>query len=352
MKKFQFTVWFLCFILVLGTGGQKVSAEARGDVAINAQNFPDEKFRKLVMESMFNKNYDQILTGEEIKNATILEISTEDTTQPGNWDVTGVEKLKDLTSVVLKMQGVQQGKNIVGREVRGTFQNNKKLTSFVLDMDGRKITQDEIERLIPIAQIKELCIENADIQKLSLSKAAKLRTLTVKKCKNLKTLNISKNQKLEKITVENTSLRKIDLTNNEKLKELSVQFGSACVLTDLVTGKTGKIPFFKWSDHACKIQFPKKNRIVKINYFTTDKKLDITRCKKVKEIHVSRRTKIKAEGAWYKKNRKNLVVYAQGFRQKKLKVRKDKNNVLLQAVKVRDTNKGYYCEELDREGDS
>lgn len=144
----------------------------------------------------------------------------------------------------------------------------------------------------------------------------------------------------------------LNLTKNEKLKEVSVQFGLSCVLTDLKTGKAEKIPFFKWSKNACKIQFPKKNKITKLSYFTTDKEIDLSSCKKLKEVHIAKNTKIKVQSQWYKTNKKRLVVYAEGIRQKKLNVKKGKNCNLLRATKVKDMSKGYYCKELDKEPES
>ncbi len=353
MKKIRLVASILCICLMFGTDGQNISAEEHGSVAINEQNFPDIKIRKMVKEDMFNKDHDDVLTWEEIQNATVLVIATEDTMEPGDWDITGIEKLENLKSVVLTLQqSVQKGKVITGREIKGTFRNNAKLTQIVLDAGGRTITQDKIEDLFPMDQIKELRIENADIQKISLSKAANLENLTIKNCDHLEKLDVKGAKRLKKIVVENTSVKKLDLTKNAKLKEVSVQFGSSCLLTDLKTGKNGKIPFFKWSEKACKIQFPKGNTITKLNYFTTDKEIDLSKCKKLKEIHISKNTRLKVQSQWYKTNGKRLVVYAEGFRQTKLNAKKSQNSTLLKATKFKDVSKGYYCKELDEENDS
>lgn len=352
MKKIRLISGILCACLIVGIGMKSVSAEEHGSVAINEQNFPDAKFRKLVKGNMFNTEQDDILTEEEIQNATVLVISTENTIEPGDWDITGIEKLENLKSVVLRLLGVQKGKQITGRDIKGTFRNNAELTQIVLDAEGRIITQDKIEGLFPMDQIKELSIENADIQKLSLSKAANLENLTIKNCDHLEKLDVKGAKRLKKLTVENTSVKRLDLTKNVKLREVSVQFGLSCVLTDLKTGKAGKIPFFKWCKKSCKIQFPKKNEIIKLNYFTTDKGIDLSKCKKLKEIHISKNTRIKVQSQWYKTNKKRLVVYAEGIRQAKLNAKKSKNTTLLGATKLEDESKGYYCEEQDEESDS
>lgn len=352
MKKVCFVVCLLCAGFLFLAGTKEIAAADSGSVAINEENFPDVKFRKLIQESMFNRGRDDVLTREEIENATALEIRTEDTLDAGDWDITGIEKLENLQSVTLRLQGVQKGKTITGRAIKGTFQKNAKLTSVVLEADGRKVSKNEIERLFPLKQIKELCIENVDIQELSLSQAAKLKELTVRKCSSLKKIGVSNNKKLEKIIVENTSVRKLNLKKNVNLREVSVQFGYSCVQTDLATGKMGKVVFFKWSKRNCGIQFPKNNNITKLSYFTTDKALDISSCKKLKEIHISKNTKIKVLSRWYQKNKKKLTVYAEGFLQKKLNVQRTKKAVLLKATKVKDVGKGFYCEELDKETES
>lgn len=352
MKNIRRTTLVLCICLMIGAGVQSVFAEEYGSVAINEQNFPDGKIRNMIRENMFNKDHDDILTREEIRNAKALVISTENTMEPGDWDVTGIEKLQNLNRVILRLEGIQKGNEIIGRDIKGTFRNNAKLTHVVLDAGGRKISQKQIEQLFPLDQIKELRIENADIQKISLSKAANLESLIIKNCTHLEKMDVKGAKRLEKVTMENTSVRKLNLTQNVKLKEVSVQFGSSCVLTDLKTGKAGKIPFFKWSKSACKIQFPKRNAIAKLNYFTTDKKINLTRCKKLKEIHISKNTRLKVQNQWYKTNKRRLVVYVEGIRQTKLNAKKSKNSILLRVTKLKDAGKGYYCEEQDKEDDS
>lgn len=352
MKKIRLISGILCACLIVGISMKSVSAEEHGSVAINEQNFPDSKIRNMIKEDMFNKNHDDVLTWEEIQNAKALVISTENTMEPGDWDVTGIGKLQNLNRVILRLEGMQKGNEIIERDIKGTFRNNAKLTQVVLDAGGRKISQSKIEQLLPLDQIKELSIENADIQKLSLSKDANLENLTIKNCDHLEKLDVKGAKRLKKLTVENTSVKRLDLTKNVKLREVSVQFGLSCVLTDLKTGKAGKIPFFKWCKKSCKLQFPKKNEIIKLNYFTTDKGIDLSKCKKLKEIHISKNTRIKVQSQWYKTNKKRLVVYAEGIRQAKLNAKKSKNTTLLGATKLEDESKGYYCEEQDEEPDS
>ncbi len=324
MKKMRLAVSMLCICFMFGIGAQTVFADEQGGVAINEENFPDAKIRKRVKENMFNQKHDDFLTWEEIENATGLEISTEDTMEGGDWDITGIEKLKNLKRVVIRLQAVQKGKELTGRKIKGTFRNNKKLEEVTLDAEGRKVSWNEIESLLPLKQIKILRIENVDIQQIFLSKASELQSLTIRNC---------------------LSLKKLDLTKNMKLKEVSVLFGYSCALRDCTTGKIGRTPFFLWSENSCKIRFPKNNQIKKLNYFTKDKELDISRCKKLREAHISKDIRLRTLRQWYKKNKRKLVVYAQGFRQKKLNVRKKKNAVLLKATKWEDVNKGYYCDE-------
>ena len=79
-----------------------------------------------------------------------------------------------------------------------------------------------------------------------------------------------------------------------------------------------------------------------MNYFTTDNEIDVSRYRNLKEVHMSKYCKIKTENQWYKKNGKNLAIYADGIRQKKLSVKRNKNIVLLRARKVKDKNMEYY----------
>ena len=68
-----------------------------------------------------------------------------------------------------------------GIEIQNSFMNHSDPTKVVLDAGGRKISQNQLKKIIELNKLKELSIENADIQEISLSQAVKLETLTDRK---------------------------------------------------------------------------------------------------------------------------------------------------------------------------
>lgn len=299
MKKVVFVVGLLCAGIILGGGENMIYTHASTKDA-SGKSYLASKYRFRVKENMLvKKDYEEILNPEELQDAKEIEMQK-------------------------------------------SFINHPDQIRVILDAGGRKISQNQLKKIIELNKLKELSIENADIQEISLSQAVKLEILTIKNCMHLERLDVKGAKKLKKIIVENAPVKKLNLEKNKKLQEVSVQSGLSCVLFDFTKQEAGKVPVFPWSDYECKIQFPKKNRIVKLNYFTTDNEIDVSRCRNLKEVHMLKYCKIKTENQWYKKNGKKLVIYADGIRQKKLSVKRNKNIVLLRARKVKDKNMEYY----------
>ena len=67
---------------------------AWADVVINEENFPDNNFRSAIMYSGFNEDYNDVLTDEEIANATSLSVSSYSIT-----NLKGIEFFTALTEL-------------------------------------------------------------------------------------------------------------------------------------------------------------------------------------------------------------------------------------------------------------
>jgi Leucine-rich repeat (LRR) protein len=103
-----------------------------------------------------------------------------------------------------------------GIEIQNSFMNHSDPTKVVLDAGGRKISQNQLKKIIELNKLKELSIENADIQEISLSQAVKLETLTIKNCMHLERLDV---KGAKKLTVENAPVKKLNLEKINNLKK-------------------------------------------------------------------------------------------------------------------------------------
>ena len=103
-----------------------------------------------------------------------------------------------------------------GIEIQNSFMNHSDPTKVVLDAGGRKISQNQLKKIIELNKLKELSIENADIQEISLSQAVKLETLMIKNCMYLERLDV---KGAKKLTVENAPVKKLNLEKINNLKK-------------------------------------------------------------------------------------------------------------------------------------
>lgn len=313
------------------------------EVAINEQNFPDESFRKIV-KSNFDNDQNGILSDEELRWATELEIDLRNVVQAedGHYQqvngesIEGIEYLENLQYVNVKNK----------LPSKGNLKKNQKLKSVSYDVDSQSTSWAEIEKFFPMNQVEYFEVMNAPkITRITLPTTDKMTTFSVKKCKALSQLNIQKAKKLTKFRMENTAVKTMDFSKNTKLTEVSIQFGTVGILKNLRSLKTEDSSVCVGMKNSCKIIFPKNNKITKLNYYTKDKKLDISSCKKLKELHVSLKTKIQSEAKWYKKNHKKLKIYGDGILQKKPTKSNKKKNVVLKLREKDDTNYKFVSEE-------
>ena len=82
-----------------------------------------------------------------------------------------------------------------GIEIQNSFMNHSDPTKVVLDAGGRKISQNQLKKIIELNKLKELSIENADIQEISLSwtvENAPVKKLNLEKINNLKKYRFSR----------------------------------------------------------------------------------------------------------------------------------------------------------------
>ncbi len=378
---------------VSGNSQEEVKVEG---IAIDSINFPGEALREDLLGREIGN--DKILTQEEMDSVTELWITDENR----QIDLTGIERFQNLQRVRVTGECIgSQTKKNQNPIFRGTLCCNPKLEQVDIDFPGTEFTQKELERIVPLSQLKILTLGGVTMDTLDLGNASKLEgfmledtlyvsskvgTLNTKGASalnrvvimtNVGKLDIRDNKMLSELRVAG-SHKQMKLTNVPQLKYLELQeasFGKmdlsgaknleiirmkqiSCKKLDLrknkklkgtsfISGdmmkqfcsKTGETEeYYTNIKKSCKIILPKKNKIKNIEYYAKNKELDITQCRNLQEIHVAKHTKLKVKTKWYQKNRKKINIFVNGMKQKKMKGKKKRTTSLLRYEKLKDKN--------------
>lgn len=233
-----------------------------------SQLLPADQITVLTLDSMYVSK-DALNNFSELKNLEIIN------SKQKTFNLNGLKNLVMLTTT--------DDKTITSIDLI----SNTKLET--LDLNSKKLEQLYMPQK---GSYSSITIDNASLKKLDLSGGCKLKELYIRNVP-LNKLDLLHSKDLKTLTLNNTPIKKLNLTNNTKLKELEVVPGPSCLLKDLMTGKISTIEFYIHKEYSTKIVFPKKNHITKLIYYTTDKMLDISRCKVLKQINVSGSTKLK-----------------------------------------------------------
>ena len=177
-----------------------------------------------------------------------------------------------------------------------------------------KLTQAEIEKMSKMEKMESVTLQGISIEKLDMSKAKKLKTLVLDNC-DTKSLKVTKNKKLTKIVIRNTKIKTLDLSQNQELTEVAVQNGEESYLTN--------------------------NKIKKLEYYAANKQINLSQLTALREVSITKDTSVKVSKKWYKKTKKKLKVYSEGFLQKKLKVKNSGNMITFKPTKSKDVSYGY-----------
>ncbi len=176
-------------------GGDSPSTQ---DIGINVTNFPDENFRKYLLEQDYGK--DGVISKEEIANITYIDVSNCSIT-----DMKGIEfftSLKDLWCYDNEITSLDLSNNTVLSTV--SCKNNKLVT-----LDVSKNTA-----------LRYLDCDKNQLKNLDVSKNLSLISLSCGD-NQLVSLDVSKNTTLESLHCYNNQLTSIDVTNNKVLNNLT-----------------------------------------------------------------------------------------------------------------------------------
>ncbi len=194
---------------LIGAAAASVTAFAAGDVAIDAENFPDSVFRDYVSKN-FDKDKNGSLSEEEINN--VETISLNGTSSNKISDITGINVFENLKKLVLHYHGL-------------TSLDLENCTSLVyLDCSHNEITNINVKNC---AALETLNCSYNEIESIDVSNNIALKELNIltydkkETHKRLKEIDISKNINLEIFNCGNADISVIDLTYNKNLTNFS-----------------------------------------------------------------------------------------------------------------------------------
>ncbi len=189
----------LAMVLTMLAPGVIPTAEAAGDVTINATNFPDENFRSYVSNNI-DSNGDGKLSTSEIAAVTELDVG-----QRGITSLKGVEyftALKLLYCYKNSLTALDVSKNTALTHINCA---NNSLTA----LDVSKNTK-----------LDTLYCDNNQLTSLDVSKNTKLDTLTFSG-NQLAAIDVSKNTALFELQCAGNQLTALDVSKNTALSYLS-----------------------------------------------------------------------------------------------------------------------------------
>ncbi len=182
--------------------GSAVSAFAKNGVAINAENFPDNNFRKCITE--FDEDNDKFLSEGEISSLTSIDVSY--------FDIQSLDGIEYLTSLT------------------------------ALDCSGNQFTSFDVSKNTALNKL--YCYDN-QFTSLDVSKNTALTFLDCSDNK-LASLDVSKNTALAKLYCGSNQLTSLDVSKNTALTYLDCARNQ---LTSLDVSKNTALTFLGCSDN-------------------------------------------------------------------------------------------------------
>lgn len=354
----------------------QAAVNADGSVAINEENFPDEKFRTIASQYDIDKN--QILTLAErsvLKQLTLEYVDPVYYQDKPDYDFIastlcgpGTAKPEELhvfwrsgkvNNQTLSVKGIEYFPELKSYRVNGyektegSLKNNFKLNKIIIGIDnyGGQTTWPckwkDCSRLawdFPMKQIKTMQIGAAfECSKFSLREAVNLEELQIGvgskdrivKASLLGKVDLSANKKLKKIWLHGVKVKHLDLSKNSKIQEIKIE-GDKYLYDYYKSGKRAGGLYADMSG-ACELKLPQNNILKKLVYMTRNKKLDLTRCKKLSFLQVQSGVQVKFNLKWYRSfGKKKMALYTRGTKTKKTVEKKTAKYVFIKTKKMPD----------------
>ena len=221
-------VFTLSFSTLFNSSNVTTQAESMYSLN-NTKYFKDANFRKLLKEQA-DYNHDNLLSETEIKNFNTLSIFgdlTPDMDAEQIKDLSGIEYLSSLTSVVLFSSSLE---NI-------DFSKNKNISSFMIfsspmlktvkfspaapSIEINSCTSLRDVDFTSATNLTKLTIGETNIKNLNLYYNDKLKSL-MPTGSPIETISFSPKSQLESLSISDSAIKSIDLTNCKNLKILEI----------------------------------------------------------------------------------------------------------------------------------
>ena len=185
--------------LTLSAEGAEFILKHVNAVEINEENFPDERFRGYVANSIDWYPRDALLTEEEIRSKKDLYLANRDI-----GDLTGIGYFTEIKQLDCS------GNHLTNQDLS----KNTRLTE--LNCSNNQLTDLNVKKS---TKLKEIYCSGNQLVQLDVSKNT---ALTILDCtgNRLTGLNVKKNKKLERLYCGNNQLTAIDVSKNVKLLQL------------------------------------------------------------------------------------------------------------------------------------
>ncbi|MBR4341446.1 MAG: hypothetical protein IKP88_01840, partial [Lachnospiraceae bacterium] len=206
---FFFSLFLSAFIVAGLMPGKEAKAEddyvTNDNVAINAENFPDDDFRDYVSEH-FDSDGDGTLSVKEVKSAKSVYMYYDPDVPPSYmcYSLSGIEFLTSLESITVKYQSIKTL----------DVTNNTKLVYLECKDCGL-----ESLNVTSCPKLEELYCPGNDLESLDIISCPRLETLSCN-YNLLTSLNIASCPELTKIECEGNQLTSLDLSACSKLRRL------------------------------------------------------------------------------------------------------------------------------------
>lgn len=344
------------------------AVNADGSVAVNEENFPDERFR--YMAARYDTDNDNILS---LKERSVLKHLYINYIDPVNYEnrtdydlvepfyltvrpetVTLSWRSGKESQQTLSVKGIEyfpelKSYSVNGYEkTQGSLKKNAKLKEICIDDDGRGGADpwfcnwkdcSRLQRDFPMKQLKVIKFgPGFQCSDFSLKKAVNLEELRIgvtdshyiARSSKLGNVDLSANKKLKKLWLQGVRVKSLDLRKNTKIQE--VKIAGDRYYYDYDKDMVRKM--YASAADACGLKLPEKNSLKELVYMTKNKKLDLTSCKKLSFLQVYSGVELKFNANWYKSYaKKKLTLYTRGVKAQKSIQRKSKKYVYIKTKK-------------------
>lgn len=204
----------ICAVWFCAAGG--ITAFAAGDIPVDEEHFPDEKFREYVFEN-FDADRDNLLSETEIEAVTEIEVSVE-----GISDLTGIEHFVNLQSLNCSRNNLTELDVSKNTKLKSLDFSN---VFYDPEYSTRKNTISEID-LSSNAELESLICGGNCLTSLDVSKCPKLKKLDIsgnatKKTNLISTIDLSNNNELTELITGSNGLESLDISRNTNLTRLT-----------------------------------------------------------------------------------------------------------------------------------